>query len=115
MNDKTLIKIAMFCSFIGLIGLLLIQSSVDVDASEISEVLNKDAGEHVKIIGEINYVKEYAAMYVMKVGDSNSEVEVVVFSKEKLTLEKGDFVEVEGEVEEYKKKKEIIASRIALL
>ena len=41
-------------------------------------------------------------------------MDVVVFNDEEIYLKKGDYVEISGEVEEYKGKKEIIASEITI-
>ena len=115
MEDKSLLRIALFCAFIGLGLLFFIYESVDVEVSEFDEIENKSVGDYVKVVGEISSVRASPGMYILEIGDQKNTVPVVIFAKEKLRILKGNYISVGGEIEEYKGKKEIIASEVEIL
>ena len=115
MEDKVLLKIAMLTVFIGLGVLILIYEKVDVPVSGLELINELKEGDYVKVIGEINSVNVNAGMYILKIKGRNTTIPVVVFSKDRINFQEGNFIEVEGKIEDYKGKKEIIASRTILL
>jgi RecJ-like exonuclease len=111
MEDKVLFRLALICSFLGLGVLLMIYDRVDLPLTDFS---NLEDG-YVKVEGEIGSVYTNPGMYILKLTDGNGTLSVVVFSENRIGFERGDVLEVEGELEEYKGDKEIIASKILLL
>jgi len=115
MEDKKLLLIALGCSFVGLGVLIFISDTVELSLSNVKDIENFSAEEYAQIEGEILSLNVNAGTYIFKIGDTKSDISVVVFTDEKLKIVKGDFIRVEGKIEEYKGRKEIIASKMAIL
>lgn len=112
MNEKTLTKIALICSLIGILLLLLIAERQDVSASSINKISNQSINQEIKIKGTISTLKETPAVTITQVKDTTGSITVIMFRKENITLQKGDLVEVQGIVKEFKGKLEIEAKRV---
>ncbi|MEK6835747.1 MAG: OB-fold nucleic acid binding domain-containing protein [Nanoarchaeota archaeon] len=115
MDEKQLLKIALFTSLIGLIILLIIEQKIDLTNSNISNITRDDIDDKVKIKGEITRITETPGLYIIDVKDFTGEIKVIVFKDQPLELKNGDIIEVEGTVALYKDFVEIIAKRIIVL
>ncbi len=109
MNEKRLTKIALVCSLVGILLLLLIAERQDVSTSSIEKITNQSIDKEVKIKGKISTLKETPAVTITQVQDATSGITVIMFRKENVTLQKGDLVEVQGIVKEFEGKLEIEA------
>ncbi len=113
MQEKTLTKIALITMVVGLISLYFISSEIDVTKVESLESINP--AEEVRIIGEVTSVRNSEkAIFIEMSGTKKITTPVIVFADEPLYLKVGNRIEVTGLVEEYKGKKEVIASKIAI-
>ena len=115
MEEKTLLRIALITSLFGILILLIILDKIDVSDSNIDAINETFLDRQVKIKGEITRITETPGLYIINVKDNTGNMGVIVFKEEKLELEKGNIVEVEGQVVEYQGKTEIIAKKITIL
>jgi len=116
MKEKTLFKIALICSFLGLIGLYFISDKISVDRISISDVDKEEIGENVKIIGKIERITNMDKVVFLEISEMKTEeISVVLFKDRDFYLTEGSYVEIEGEIDEYNGEKEVIASKIKLI
>lgn len=114
MKETTLLKIALICSLIGLIALYFISIKIEVKEYK-PNILNKNIGEDVKLIGVVTKVNDRGNVVFIDV-DYKNPITVVLFTDEdNLKLKSGDSVEVIGEVQEYNGNNEIIAQKIRVV
>ncbi len=108
MKEKTLLKIALICTILGIVLLLFLSELVEVKESKISEAKQIDNGI-VRITGIVENVRVGEKATILTISKKES-IDVVVF--ENPNFQKGDFVDVTGEVQDYEGKKEILAKEI---
>ncbi len=112
MKEKKLTKIALLCSLIGILLLLIIAEQQDISASNIKNITNATLDQTVQIKGKITSIKETPAVTIAQVQDSTGFITVIMFRKEGAILTKGMLVEVEGMVKPYNDKLEIEAKLV---
>ncbi|MBW2977764.1 hypothetical protein KY331_02880 [Candidatus Woesearchaeota archaeon] len=113
MKDKTLLKIALTCSFIGIIILFFVSERIEIDDITIDKLDEIELGRTVKIKGYVEDVVNMEKIAFLKIAQEKTEVvSIVLFKEENISLEKGEYVEVVGEVEEYQGKSEIIGNLV---
>ena len=113
MNEKFLYKLALSVMVLGLLILFfLAQFSEELPIETID---NLPKAEQTTITGEVQSVRTSDNVIFLKIqGNKIITTDVIVFNDEPIFIEKGNRVTVSGQVEEYKGKKEIIASSITL-
>ena len=113
MEDKTLLKTALTCSIIGLMILFFISGRIEIDEVTIDKLDEVELGKTVKIKGYVKDVTNLEKVAFLKVAQEKTEiVSIVLFKEENISLEPGDYVEVIGEIEDYKGEKEIIGNLV---
>ncbi|MDP1695138.1 MAG: OB-fold nucleic acid binding domain-containing protein [Candidatus Woesearchaeota archaeon] len=112
MDEQRLSKIALLCSLVGILLLLLIAEEQQVSASSIQNITNQSIDKEVKIKGKINTLTENPSVTIMQVQDATGEIKVILFQKKEITIKKGDTIEVQGIVKEFESKLEIEAKTI---
>lgn len=112
MKENTLLKIALACSLAGLVALFFISSKIEL--KEYRPSLNKNIGDDVKLKGTVAKITDRGDVVFIDV-THQSPVNVVLFTDKDLTLKAGDIVEVEGNVQEYNGKDEVIAQKIRVV
>ncbi len=115
MKEKTLIKLSFITSIIGIVILLFIMDKIELSKSNISNLTQNDIDKKIKIKAELLRITETPGLYLLNVKDFSGEISVVVFKDEPINLTKGDILEIEGQVTNYKDKIEIIAKKITIL
>jgi len=115
MQEKTLLKISLITSLIGILILLLILDKIDVSDSNINLINKTSLDEQVKIKGEITRITETPGLYILNIKDNTGNIDIIIFKEDKIDLEKGSIIQVEGQVTEYQSKIEIIAKKIIIL
>ena len=115
MQEKTLLKISFITALIGLLVLLFILDKIELSNFSISNLSENEIDKKVKIKAELLSIKETPGLYILEVKDFSGEITIIVFKDEKLDLQKGDILEIEGQVTSYKDKIEIIAKKITVL
>lgn len=119
MENKTLLKISIAVSIVGIITLFIFtRYSLEktVKIIEIKNFLN----QAIKVSGTVNSIRISRDGHVfIKLGDETGEINVVMFKGSNtdvaLNLEKGQKISVLGKVQEYKDQLEIIANSITIL
>ncbi len=114
MKEKTLLKIALTCSFAGIIILYIVSNNITIEESSIAKINDEEIGAMVKLKGTIDRFFQGNKTAIIRVKHPES-IDVVVLDRLQANLTIGDYIEVIGEIEEYKGKREIIAHRIRVV
>ncbi|MBR9691457.1 hypothetical protein GOV06_01600 [Candidatus Woesearchaeota archaeon] len=113
MKEKTLFKIALICSIIGLGVLFFISGSIEIEEIDIAKITDADIGKEIKVIGRVERVSDTEKVMFLEVGQQKIEkISVVLFKEGDIKIKKGDFVEIVGELEEFGGEKSIIANAV---
>lgn len=113
MKEVTLLKIALTCSVFGIVLLFLISDRISVQEIDISKIEEEGIGKDVKVIGKVGRVTDTGKMMFLEVEQEKVEqVTIILFKPGDITLFEGEYVEIVGEVEDYKGKREIIANKV---
>ena len=116
MDDKTLLRIALLGSVIGVVILLLLSEQISVQKELISRLDGVPEGKEVEVVGKILRFSDKGKVAFVEIAEQKIEsVNVVLFKDRNITLREGDIVRVTGSVEEYEGKKEILGNRVVLL
>lgn len=115
MKEKTLLKIALICSLLGLLILYLISDTIEIKEKNIEKITLENKDEFVKLRGIVSNVVDTEKVVIMEITQPQ-EITVVLFKdKETVNIQQGDEVEVIGKVDEYEGKLEIIADRLRVI
>src|SRR3989338_8491728 len=115
MKETLLLKIALICSLVGLVALFFISQKIELKDYKPNFLNNKNVGDSVNLSGKISKVTAGNNVVFIEL-IQQVPVSVVVFTDNDFTnLNKDDFVEIEGKVQEYNGKEEIIADKIRII
>ncbi len=115
MKEKTLFKLALICSIVGLVVLFFISSNINVQEIDVGKITDSDVGKEVRVIGKILRVSDTEKVMFLEVGQEKvDDVSVVLFKEEPINLKEGDYVELLGEIDEYNGEYNIIANAVKL-
>ena len=116
MEEKTLLRIALICSLLGLLALYLISGSVEIKEKNIEKITLENKDEFVKLRGIVSNVADTEKVSIIEILQPQ-KMTVVLFKNEnqKINLQQGNEVEVFGKVDEYNGKMEIIADRVRVV
>lgn len=112
MKEKTLLKMALICSLIGLVALFLISSTIKIGETEISKI--SGSGDYVLVKGLVTQVTKTKESTIIQLQQEN-KIDVFLFTDSLIDVAEGNFIEVKGKIQEYEGKNEIIADEIRLL
>lgn len=112
MKEKTLFKLALVTSLIGIFMLFFISENVKIKSIPISEINPSMLEEKVKIEGQVERITESNVISILNVRDETSSIKVIAYNN--MTLRKNDFIEVTGRVTSYKNELEIEADNIVI-
>src|SRR3989344_2068326 len=111
MDDKTLQKIALIGSFIGLVLVALLAQ----EKSEIVAHIDQVPGKEVKVTGIIDSVSDAGKVMFLTLAEQKIEkTQVVLFKSRNMTLDRGSVVSVTGTIDDYNGEKQVIGNRIEL-
>ena len=113
MEEKTLLKIAFIFSIVGVMALFLISENIRPQEMKTSEIRCTDAGKDIKIHGKVTGVDEKEDVVIITLAQEET-IKLIAFRDGKLNLQKGQKIEAEGEVRDYKGNLEIIADKISV-
>ena len=110
MRDKTLIKISILTTLIGIISLFIInKNTTPLEATELSEkLLNKEIIIQVKITN----IKELEKLTVINIETYTSDIESIIY-KTNLDLKTDTKIKAKGIVKEYKNKLQLQINEIS--
>lgn len=110
MQEKTLLKISIISSIIGLIILYLISSFTTIENFEIKDLTLNDLDKTIKVQGLITRITPTDSITILEVAQHN-KMPVIIFDTN-ISTNIGDEISVLGKVEEYNGKIELIADKI---
>lgn len=111
MNQKNLLRVSLAVTLLGLVFLFFYAGQFDLRTVENINLPE----EKVQLAGTIKSLSMKDKVAFMEVeGEKIETIPVVLFTPEELFLKTGDYVEIVGTMEEYKGKKEVIASSVVV-
>jgi DNA/RNA endonuclease YhcR with UshA esterase domain len=111
MEEKTLLKVSLIIGLVGILVLYFISSEIDLETITWTEGIEEE--ENIKIAGVVGRVSEGENVVFLEILNKRVEnVKVVLFKEGGIVLSEGDYVEVQGTVEEWEGEKEIIGNKI---
>lgn len=110
MKEKTLIAIAIICSLAGVFALYIISESISINESTIEKINNGKIGSNVKLNGVVKDVFSGNKSTIITI--TKPEEVKVIFYEKGIGLQKGDYVEIIGETEEYNGEVNIMGNRV---
>ncbi len=111
MKERSLLKIALASSLIGLLALFFVSSNIEIEEKGLSELDDLNLDQDVSIKGVVSSVRDLDKIMILDIAQPQT-VNVMLFKDGNISISKGDFVELNGELKEYNGKKEIIANQI---
>jgi DNA/RNA endonuclease YhcR with UshA esterase domain len=116
MKEKTLLKIALIISLLGISLLFLISDNIEIKEKNIDKINKAEIGEKVKIKGMISNIVDSGNVMIIEIIQP-SKINVIIFKEndEKIKINISDYVEVIGSIGEYKGEKEVIVDRLRVI
>jgi len=116
MQEKTLLKIALIISLLGLLSMYLISDNIEIKEKNIEKITLDNKDEFVKLRGIVSKVIDTEKVTIMEITQPQ-EITGVLFKNENKTMpiQEGNEVEIIGKVDEYEGKLEIIADRLRIV
>tara|TARA_Y100000294_G_C8387888_1_gene269516 strand:- start:255 stop:602 length:348 start_codon:yes stop_codon:yes gene_type:complete len=111
MKEKTLLKLSIIGSLIGLIILFLLAENIEIGEKQIDKVTMTDIEQSVKVTGMVTKVTDREKVMFLQVSEK-AKIDALLFKKGNISVEKGDLVEINGKVDEYEGKPQIIINEI---
>ena len=113
MNESLLYKISLAAMILGLSFLYIYAEEVQLPVENNIEYISPS--EKIRIEGVLTKLSQSEKVMFLQVqGERIEQLDVVFFPKEEIFLHQGDMVEIQGTVEEFQGKKEIIAEEIII-
>lgn len=113
MKEKTLLKIAVMASLLGVVVLYFISEGMMIEEKMIENIDSTDYEKDIRINGKVERVTDMEKIVILEVSQPK-KITVVAFKDGKFDIEEGDSVYISGSVEEYRGKPEIIADEIKI-
>lgn len=115
MEEKTLLKIALICSIVGVFIIFIFAGKLEPSLINISSISQSFIDKDVKIRGTVSSFRITSSVLMLDVRDETGVIKVVAFDKEDFEADKDQAVEVIGKVKEYQGVLEIEAKNILFL
>lgn len=112
MKEKTLLKISTICALIGVFVLYLISSNIKIDETSISKIEEEQIGKDVKVKGVVKDVFNGEKISIITITQPE-EMKIILY--ENVSVSEGDYIEVIGEIDEYKGEREVIGNRVRVI
>ena len=109
MEEKTLFKLSLISSIIGIILIISITSKLEPPTIKISNIDNSLLDMQIKTSGKIDSIIDKGSLTILNLKD-NKVIPIILF--EKTHFKKGSTVEVIGKVSEFQNELQITASYI---
>ena len=110
MQEKTLLKISLICSLIGLTTLFFISNNITIDESNL--ITKDELDSTIKVKGKINKINNYEKNTVIEI-TRTEKLKIVLFGFAE--LKEGDDIEAIGKLKQYRNNFELIADEVKLL
>ena len=116
MQEKTLLKIALITSLLGLSILYAISDNIEIKEKDIEKITIENKDEFVKLSGIVSNLVNSEKVMILEITQPQ-EITVVLFKNKNnsIDINEGNEVEIFGKVDEYNGKMEIIAERVRII
>jgi len=114
MEESLLLKIALSFSLLGLVVLFFLTNNLKIEETKIENLTDVREDSIVRVRGVITDIRDYGKMANLEIAQPQ-RLDIIIFKSSNLSLQKGSFVDIVGEVREYNGRKELIASQIDVL
>lgn len=111
MDNDRLFALCLISSMIGIFCLAIFLENYELKETPISNITKDLIDQKVRVTGFITKITETKGLYLLNL-KNDGQINVLIFKKENITLNKNSFVSIEGSVTEYENQTEIIAKRI---
>jgi DNA/RNA endonuclease YhcR with UshA esterase domain len=111
MKEKTLLRLALGFSLFGVILLYFVSGMISIDEGVISKIDESDLGSIVRLNAVVSSVDNRGSITLIKVVQLR-DMDVVVFGN--VSLNKGDYIEITGKIDEYEGNNQLVADKIVL-
>jgi|TARA_B100002003_G_C14140321_1_gene548341 DNA/RNA endonuclease YhcR with UshA esterase domain len=111
MKEKTLLRLALGFSLFGILVLYLVSGLVSVDEGVISKIDGTSIGNDIRLNAVVSSVESRGTVTLIKVVQLE-DMDVVVFGN--VSLNKGDYIEITGTIDEYEGSSQLLADKIVL-
>lgn len=111
MEETILVRIGIFCSFVGVLTLYMITIYVEPEQVAISEVNQEYLGKFVKVSGKVASIREFKKSKLIEIEDKDRIYIYVLNELLPEGLEEGMLITVSGKVQEYKGNLEIVPKK----
>ena len=113
MQEKTLLKLSVLATVLGLA--LLWFFAQDLNLKVVEDIQTAPSSQQVKVRGILGKVTQHdRVVFLTLQGEKVETMDVILFPKDNLFLREGDYVEIEGQVEDYQGTKEIVGSKVTI-
>jgi len=109
MEDKVLLNISLIITFAGIITLLILSYYDRIPEKNFNEITSSDAGSSVKVQGTVRQVYMHNNSMSLKL-EQTCLMDVMIFDKGNYSV--GDNLTVQGAVQEYNGRMEMVADKI---
>ncbi len=110
-----LTKICTISAVLGTILLILIMDKIELQTSSISKINKEDINKFIKIKGIASKVIIKGTVTLLEIEDKSGKIEVILFKTNKIKINKGSFLEVEGKIALQEKSLIIYADSIKII
>ncbi|OIO62485.1 hypothetical protein COY26_03255 [Candidatus Woesearchaeota archaeon CG_4_10_14_0_2_um_filter_33_10] len=114
MEEKTLLKLALICSLVGIIALFFISERIEIKEKNINEINKDNIGEDVRIKGIVSRSTDNGKIILLDIVQPET-ITIVLFKDTDFNISTGTKVEIIGEIDEFNGKMEIIGNEVNIL
>ncbi|MEK6967865.1 MAG: hypothetical protein AABX51_04495 [Nanoarchaeota archaeon] len=114
MEPESFAHICLGMAIIGLLALYVVITFYHPKEVEVEELYEKDAEERVRLKGTVVDIIQKNKTSIIVLGHYRT-ADVIFFTDGKISLSKGQEIRVDGRVQEYRGKKELVADEISLV
>lgn len=114
MQEKTLIRLSLVTSFLGVLGLFILSFFVKYELMAIADIDETAIGKTVRVQGEVISIRQSSQGEIMELQDETASILIILFTKDQY-LGKNTELEVLGTVAMYNCALEIKAEKIYLI
>jgi len=114
MEEKSLLRLALICSLVGIIALFFISERMEIKEKTVNEINKDNIGEGVRIKGIVSKSTDKGKILLLDIVQPET-ITIVLFKDHDFNISTGTKVEITGEIDEFNGKMEIIGNEVKIL
>ncbi len=114
MEEKSLLRLALICSLVGIITLFFISENMKINEKNIDEINKDNIGEDVRIKGIVSKSADRGKIILLDIVQPET-ITIVLFKDHDFNISTGTKVEITGEIDEFNGKMVIIGNEVKIL